>query len=145
MPLQSAPISNATAAAMPGLSLAAVALQPRLDVNRTTRREIERAIAHVFEVASADIDLPRRGRARVALARQTAMYLVHVTCGLSLSDVGDLFARDRTTVRHACGLIEDMRDDHTFDLALQCLEGVVLHLAELCAGPVQSRLQQPTS
>lgn len=142
MPLQSAPISNATAAAMPGLSLSALDCDHRFEVNRTTRREIERAIAQVFQVASTDIDLPRRGRARVALARQTAMYLVHVTCGLSLSDVGELFARDRTTVRHACSLIEDMRDDHTFDLALQCLEGVVLHLAELCAGLVHTSSQQ---
>ena len=53
------------------------------------------------------------------------MYLAHVGCGLSLTEVGRLFARDRTTVAHACGLIEDRREEPGFDRALELLEGVV--------------------
>lgn len=144
MPLQSTQLPNSASIARPSPCAAAMPMEPRLPIDRRTRHEIERAIAHVFEVTCADLDLPRRGRARVALARQTGMYLVHVACGLSLSEVGSLFARDRTTVRHACGLIEDMRDDLTFDLALQCLEGVVLHLVELCAEPAHASPRLPT-
>lgn len=50
------------------------------------------------------------------------MYLAHVACGLPLAEVGRLFSRDRTTVAHACALIEDRRDDPTFDRALAVLE-----------------------
>lgn len=66
----------------------------------------------------------------MALARQTAMYLAHVGCSLSLTEVGTLFERDRTTVAHACALIEDRRDNPDFDRALELLERAVraLHM-----------------
>lgn len=61
----------------------------------------------------------------MALARQTAMYLAHVACELSLTEVGLLFDRDRTTVAHACGVIEDRRDDRVFDRVIDLLERAV--------------------
>lgn len=89
------------------------------------RPAVELAVAQVFGVERADIGMQTRGRARVALARQVAMYLAHVAYGLSLTDVGRLFSRDRTTVAHACALVEDRRDDQAFDRALELLELVV--------------------
>ena len=68
--------------------------------------------------------LPTRGRAKVAMARQVAMYLAHVTCGLTLTEAGELFCRDRTTVAHACQVIEERREDQEFDRALQLIENV---------------------
>ena len=53
------------------------------------------------------------------------MYLSHVACGQSLTDVGRIFARDRTTVAHACARIEDLRDDRRFDRVLDLLEAIV--------------------
>ena len=47
-----------------------------------------------------------------------AMYLAHVAFGLTFTRVGICFGRDRTTVRHACALIEDRRDDPALELAL---------------------------
>lgn len=105
-------------------------------VNPVSRHEIERAVAHVFRVTIPELDRPRRGKAAVALARQVAMYLTHVGIGLSLTEVGQLFGRDRTTVAHACALVEDRRDEPSFDFAMQCLEGVVVHLVGLCTPPV---------
>jgi hypothetical protein len=35
--------------------------------------------------------------------------------------VGRIFERDRTTVAHACGVVEDRRDDANFDRALEAL------------------------
>src|SRR5882757_6457100 len=64
-------------------------------------------------------------RLHIAFARQVAMYLAHVAWGLTLTDVGHLFSRDRTTVAHACGLIEDSRDDPMLDRSLELLEGVL--------------------
>ena len=63
-----------------------------------------------------------RGPAPAARARQRAMYLAHVAGGLSLTSVGIGFGRDRTTVRHACALWEDARDDERIDHALACEE-----------------------
>lgn len=63
-----------------------------------------------------------RCRLAVARARQLAMYLSHVILGHSLTTVGAAFGRDRTTVSHACGLIEDMRDDPHFDAEVTALE-----------------------
>jgi len=86
---------------------------------------IEQAVIQVFGVEPGDLRRVSRGRARVALARQVAMYLAHVACGLTLTDTGRLFGRDRTTVAHACGVVEDRRDDPLFDRALDLLEWAV--------------------
>jgi chromosomal replication initiation ATPase DnaA len=86
---------------------------------------LEQTVAPAFAVPCADLWARRRGKPSAAFARQVAMYLAHVECGLTFTEVGRLFARDRTTVAHACGLIEDRRDDAPFDRALDLLEGVM--------------------
>ena len=53
------------------------------------------------------------------------MYLAHVMLGRSLSEVGDAFGRDRTTVSYACALIEDLREDPEFDAFVTRLEQVI--------------------
>lgn len=89
------------------------------------RRIIDGAISDIFGVPEADLAKPSRGKAPVALARQVAMYVAHVSCGLSLTEVGQIFARDRTTVAHACAVIEDRRDDPMFDRTLELMEWIV--------------------
>ena len=90
------------------------------------RSAVSRVVAAAFEVTGQDLHLPRRGRAKVALARQVAMYLAHVGLGLTLSDAGRLFRRDRTTAAHACRLVENLRDEHRFDCLMTILEEMVL-------------------
>ncbi|MGE7470682.1 helix-turn-helix domain-containing protein [Bosea sp. NPDC003192] len=70
-----------------------------------------------------------RGPRRIAFARQLAMYLTHVGFGLTLTEVGACFERDRTTVRHACAQVEDRREQPAFDLAVSALETGVMQLA----------------
>ena len=89
------------------------------------RRTIEQAVAPAFDVARDELWAQTRGSPATAFARQVAMYLAHVGCGLTLTEVGGLFARDRTTVAHACGLVEDRREDARFDRALELLEGAI--------------------
>jgi hypothetical protein len=98
------------------------------------REAIEQAVIQVFGVAHDELHRISRGRAKVALARQVAMYLAHVACRLSLTDAGKLFNRDRTTVAHACAVIEDRRDDPLFDRALDLLEWAVAALTARSAG-----------
>jgi chromosomal replication initiation ATPase DnaA len=87
-------------------------------------------VAAVFEVEVDDLRAATRRSPRAAFARQVAMYLAHVVCGLSLTEVGSLFARDRTTVAHACGVVEDRRDDPELDGRLDHLERAVSSLVD---------------
>ena len=106
---------------------------PRTGVGLGTSRvrwAIESAVAAVFEVGIEELRAPTRGSARAVFARQVAMYLAHVGCGVSLTEVRHLFERDRTTVAHACGLIEDKRDDPDFDYRLDHLERTVSSLID---------------
>lgn len=90
-----------------------------------TREFLYNTVSTVFEIDGALLAQPSRGRARIALARQVAMYLGHVACGLSLTAVGRVFDRDRSTVAHACKRIEDRREDSDFDAAIQMMESSV--------------------
>lgn len=90
-------------------------------LRRQSRQAIELAVQHVFGVEHTALADVHRGVARNAMARQVAMYLAHVACGLTLTDAGLLFNRDRTTVAHACVLVEDRRDNLAFDRALDLL------------------------
>lgn len=110
---------------------------PPNEVQRV-RGLIEAAVGDVFGVPRDRLATPSRGKAPIALARQAAMYLAHVTCGLTLTDVGRVFARDRTTVAHACAVIEDRRDDPPFDRALELLEWIVPTLVRHRAAPLFS-------
>ncbi len=85
-------------------------------------RLVEAATASAAHVSPSRLRSPRRGTRSDARTRQTAMYLAHVAFGLSFTRVGICFGRDRTTVRHACAVIEDRRDDAGHDLALAALE-----------------------
>ena len=72
---------------------------------------------------------PARGRAPLAGARQKAQYLCHVGFGLSYTEIGARFNRDRTTVAHACRCIEDSRDAPVCDYALSRLEHALAAMA----------------
>ena len=58
--------------------------------------------------------------------RQIAMYVCHVVLRLSMADIGAAFGRDRTTVGHACNVVEDRRDDAAFDAFVSAIERLVL-------------------
>jgi chromosomal replication initiation ATPase DnaA len=92
------------------------------------RRIIEHTVSPAFAIGRAALWSHTRGPPAEAFARQVAMYLAHVGLGLSLGTVARLFARDRTTVAHACALIEDRRDAVSFDRSLDLLEAA-MHLA----------------
>lgn len=102
----------------------------RIESDGHLRDALEDTVAHVFSIARERLSLSSRGEAPVARARQVAMYLAHVAFGLSLTEVGDLFERDRSTVAHACRVIEDHREIPEFDQAMDLLEDVVCTLAK---------------
>ena len=79
-------------------------------------------VAAAFGVPLAELRATTRRPRAVAFARQSAMYLAHVVFGLTLTDVGRAFGRDRTTAAYACELVENLRDDPVLDAALEALE-----------------------
>jgi len=82
--------------------------------------------AALFNVSSKELRRPGRSDLGISRVRQIAMYVAHVTLELSMNDVARGFARTRTTVLHACHLIEDLRDDPEFDHMVQTTERVVI-------------------
>ena len=80
--------------------------------------------AALFNVSGRDIRAPGRTALRVARVRQIAMYVAHVTLQLSMTDIGRAFGRDRTTVQHACHIVEDLRDDDEFDRLVTVTERI---------------------
>lgn len=100
-------------------------------------RITEQTAASAFEIGEHEVASATRGSSQAALARQVAMYLAHVVCGLSLTEVGRLYGRDRTTVAHACALVEDRRDDPIFDRAMSALEYAVRQLGAKLTGALQ--------
>ena len=80
--------------------------------------------AALFNVSGRDIRAPGRTALRIARVRQIAMYVAHVTLQLSMTDIGRAFGRDRTTVQHACHIVEDLRDDDEFDRLVTVTERI---------------------
>src|SRR6266436_4328035 len=79
------------------------------------RAIVESVITAAFAVPTYQLRATTRGTAPIAFARQSAMYLAHVALGLSYTDVGRTFGRNRTTAAHACRRVEDRREDPRID------------------------------
>lgn len=81
-------------------------------------------VAALFNVSGKELRSPGRSALGISRVRHIAMYVTHVVLGLTMNEVGRGFARDRTTVLHACHLVEDMRDDPDFDAIVLMTERV---------------------
>jgi chromosomal replication initiation ATPase DnaA len=76
-----------------------------------------------------------RGKADICLARQIAMYLMHTVFSCPYHRIAAYFNRDRTTISHACRLVEDLRDQEEFDKRLETMENLLTSaraLYEIC-------------
>ncbi len=96
-----------------------------------TRNVVEQAVGLAFSISPRELQAPTRRSAPVALARQVAMYMAHVACRHSMTEVGMLFGRDRSTVAYACRIVEDRRDDPVFDRSLDELEAAIVGLSKV--------------
>lgn len=59
---------------------------------------------------------------KAVFARQVAMYIATVGFGMSCARVAGAMGRDRSTVAHACRIVEERRDDPAFDRWIEALE-----------------------
>lgn len=114
-------------ARMPGRVGMAASRDNPVDILRC--RIVWRLVAELFAMA-CEADLPegaarRRPRCHV---RQIAIYLSHVVLSVPYRTVATAFGRDRTTIVHACAVVEDRRDDTGYDRFVErcerCIEAV---------------------
>lgn len=92
----------------------------------TACRIVRQLVLEMTALASERPLWRRDSRRSTCHVRQISMYVCHVVLQLSLSDIGGAFGRDRTTVGHACNVVEDRRDDAAFDAFVSAIERVVL-------------------
>ena len=86
--------------------------------------------AYAYGVGIADVRASTRGKSRVALARQIAMYLCHSVFHLDARELAETFGRDDSTVRYALNQVGDMRADADFDRTIRYLAQVLRRTAE---------------
>lgn len=98
------------------------------------------ATAAAFAIPVGELIAGTRRPPYVAFARQSAMYLAHVTFGLNYAEVGRAFGRDRTTAAYACRLIEERRDDPAVDAVLGSLESACFALRIRLSAQVPAQL-----
>lgn len=93
---------------------------------RTARDRARTGLAISITAGAMDVDagdLEGDGRSvKVVLARQVAMYVAAVGFGMSYGRVAAALGRDRSTVQHACRVVEERRDDPAFDSWVEALE-----------------------
>lgn len=100
---------------------------------------VRRVVASEMGIEEQLLCCRRRARAEVAFARQVAMYLTHVVFGVSYNEVATAFRRERSTVAHACAVVEDARDDLSFDGFMERLERQLEDLERIRQGHVAER------
>ncbi len=66
-----------------------------------------------------------RGDARTAFARHVAIYLACTRFGVTFTEAGRIFGRDRTTAAYACRRIEEARDGLRTDRLVEQLDRAV--------------------
>lgn len=94
--------------------------------DRTVCRVVRQMVAELI-MLSGDRVLARRDRRRMAChVRQISMYVCHVALSMPQHDIAIAFGRDRTTVGHACHVVEDRRDDPFFDDFVSAVERIVI-------------------
>ncbi|MBS0528144.1 MAG: DNA replication initiation protein [Proteobacteria bacterium] len=114
------------------LSASPVSVRQTSTRARRLCHEITDHVAGEFGLDPAAVTSPTRGAPQAAFARQVAMYLAHIGFALSFETIGRVFGRDRTTVAHACRVVEDSRDDVGLDRRLSALERMCAETASEC-------------
>lgn len=92
---------------------------------------VDELVARTFRLPKMTLHSTTRSRQQVAFARQIAMYLGHVCLCYSFIDLALYYRRDRTTIAHACRVIEERREEEKMELVLNGLESALLLMTQL--------------
>lgn len=130
MPIASSTFSDAARASSfpqpPGTSGASGYVPPAATMPvRLVCRICAQITTEMVMLASHRIQMRRDRRRTLCHIRQIAMYVCHVALQIPLCEIAKAFGRDRTTVGHACHVVEDRRDDPAFDEFVAAVERTV--------------------
>lgn len=110
---------------------------------RIVCRIVSQITAETISLLSDRVIVRHERRRPSCHVRQISMYVCHVALQMSFSDIGAAFGRDRTTVGHACHVVEDRRDDAAFDEFVSAIERMataVFQSADLPAREISPEL-----
>ncbi|MDR0553962.1 MAG: chromosomal replication initiator protein DnaA [Treponema sp.] len=86
---------------------------------------IMRVIAEYFNLSYSDLKGPKRGQS-IVLARQLAMYIAREITEDTLTEIGQTFNRDYSTVIHAISRIDErIRTDSTMEPTIETLKRTI--------------------
>lgn len=90
--------------------------------------------SQVYGIPVEQLRAPTRGRPQVARARQIAIHLARSVFAMSHNQLAGEFKRDRSTIYHACHLIDGMREnDAEFDASIGWMETLLRRASGLAA------------
>jgi hypothetical protein len=89
---------------------------------RTVCRIVSQITAEMIALLSDRVVMRRDHRRLSCHIRQIAMYVCHVALRMPQHDIAVAVGRDRSTVSHACHVVEDRRDDLAFDEFVSLIE-----------------------
>lgn len=92
---------------------------------REVCRLVRRVVSEIISLTGDRTQMRRDRRRMLCHVRQIAMYVCHVSLSIPMTEIGQAFGRDRTTVGHACHVVEDRRDDAGFDDFITGIERIV--------------------
>ena len=92
---------------------------------------VNQMIAAAFEISGERLLHNDRGVVRINRPRQISMYLMNTALSLKFTEIAEFYDKDRTTVSHACKVIEELRDDVEFDDRISEFENTIRTVLEL--------------
>ncbi|WP_028738375.1 helix-turn-helix domain-containing protein [Ciceribacter selenitireducens] len=124
MPVETAnsPVSDARRAA-PGPAVARSSTPSTgLSERRIVCMVVRQLTAELLGVVGDRAEVRRARRRASCHVRQISMYVCHVALSMPYGEIAEAFGVDRTTVSHACHVVEDRRDDAGFDTFVSTVE-----------------------
>lgn len=92
---------------------------------RTVCRICAQVTTEMVAIAGHRVQIRRDRRRTLCHIRQIAMYVCHVALQIPMVEIAIAFGRDRTTVSHACHMVEDRRDDPAYDEFVAAVERTI--------------------
>lgn len=102
-------------------------------------RFVNQMIAAAYEISGERLLRRDRGVIKVNRPRQISMYLMNTALSLKFTEIAEFYDKDRTTVSHACRVIEEMRDNVEFDMRILEFENTINTALQLISGGITRR------
>ncbi|MFN7009595.1 MAG: helix-turn-helix domain-containing protein [Allorhizobium sp.] len=136
MPIEPSSPLPADSGPVPAAGAFPPAPTPGLSERRIVCLVVRQLTAELLAAAGNREEVRRARRRASCHVRQISMYVCHVALSMAYGDIAEAFGVDRTTVAHACHMVEDRRDDAGFDAFVSSVERLAETLCMIAGRPV---------